>query len=196
LPLAHPAPMKIRWPPPSLGLGTPLNLASASPEARALVGRSWWLVPVLGLATPFLMLVIDHVLFAGVSLQRVRDLGSQPLGFRILVVLYSGVTEELLYRLFLATFVAWLAHMAISRFTRAPTALAQWLGILVAALMFGLAHVGNLPDVAQPVLRAVTVNGAAGLILGWLYWWRGLELAILTHMVAIVVLYIAVPPFL
>jgi len=142
------------------------------------------------------MLVIDHVLFAGVSLQRVRDLGSQPLGFRILVVLYSGVTEELLYRLFLATFVAWLAHMAISRFTRAPTALAQWLGILVAALMFGLAHVGNLPDVAQPVLRAVTVNGAAGLILGWLYWWRGLELAILTHMVAIVVLYIAVPPFL
>lgn len=129
-------------------------------------------------------------------MQRVRDLGSQPLGFRILVVLYSGVTEELLYRLFLATFVAWLAHMAVSRFTTEPRVLAQWLGILVAALMFGLAHVDNLPEVAHPVLRAVTVNGAAGLILGWLYWWRGLEVAILTHMVAIVVLYIAVPLFL
>ena len=142
------------------------------------------------------MLAIDHALFGGASLQRVRDLGAQPIGFRILVVLYSGVTEELLYRLFLATCVAWLAHMAVSRFTREPRALAQWLGILVAALMFGLAHVGNLPHLAHPVLRAVTVNGVAGLILGWLYWWRGLELAILTHMVAIVVLYIAVPIFL
>ncbi len=188
--------MKIRWPPPPLGLGTPLNLAAASPEARATVGRSWWLAPLLGLATPFLMLAIDRLFFAGASLERVRELGSQPLGFRLLVVVYSGVTEELIYRLFLATFVAWLAYLVISRFTREPRALAQWLGILVAALMFGLAHVGNLPDVAHPVLRAVTVNGIAGLILGWLYWWRGLEVAILTHMVAIVVLYIAVPLFL
>lgn len=61
--------------------------------------------------------------------------------------------------------------------------------------MFGLAHVGNLPDVAHPVLRAVSVNGIAGIILGWLYWWRGLEMAILTHMLASVVLYIGVSLF-
>ena len=190
--------MKIAWPPRPLGLGTPLNLATLSPETRTLLGRSWWLIPVLGLATPLLMLGIDQVLFGGASLQRVRDLGSQPLGFRLLVVLYSGVTEELLYRLFLASLVAWLAHVALSGFTRQaePRAFAQWLGILVAAVLFGLAHVGNLPDVANPVLRAVTINGVAGVVLGWLYWWRGLEMAMLTHMVAIVVLYIAIPPFL
>ena len=188
--------MKIRWPPPPLGLGTPLNLASSSPEMRAFFWRSWWLVPVLGLVMPVLMLAIDRVLFGGVSLQRVRDLGSEPLGFRLVVVVYSGVTEELLFRLLLATFVAWLAHPALSRYTMEPKTLAQWIGILVAALLFGLAHAGNLPDIAHPVLRAITVNGVAGLILGWLYWWHGLEMAILTHMVAIVVLYIAVPVFL
>jgi len=188
--------MKIRWPPPPLGLGTPLNLAAVSPQTRAFLGRSWWLVPVLGVATPFLMLAIDQALFGGASLQRVRDLGSQPLWFRTLVVLYSGMTEEFFYRLFIATLVAWLAYKAISSFTREPRTLAQWLGILVAALLFGLAHVGNLPDVAYPILRAITVNGVAGLILGWLYWWRGFEAAVLTHMVAIVVLYMVVPLFL
>lgn len=70
---------------------------------------------MLGLVTPLIMLAIDYVLFGGASLERVRDLGSEPLGFRILVAVYSGITEELLYRLFLATFVAWLITNEIFR---------------------------------------------------------------------------------
>lgn len=188
--------MTIRWPPAPLGLGTPLNLTASSPETRALLGRSWWLVLGFGLVTPMLMLAIDQVLFAGASLQRVRDLGSEPLAFRLLVVVYSGVTEEVIYRLFLATMAAWLAYKAFQGLVAEPKVLAQWVGVLVSALIFGLAHVGNVPDAAHPVLRAVAVNGVAGLILGGLYWWRGLEVAMLTHMVAIVVLYIIVPVFL
>jgi len=188
--------MKIHWPPRPLGLGTPLNLASSSTETQRLLRDSLWLAPALALVTPLLMLAIDQLLFQGVSLQRVRELGSQPLAFRLLVVLYSGISEELIYRLFFATLVAWLAHSLLSRINNNWQAGAQWIGILVAAFLFGLAHVGNLPDVAHPVLRAVAVNGVAGVILGWIYWWRGLELAILTHMLAIVVLYIVVPIFL
>lgn len=188
--------MKLAWPPPPLGLGTPLNLAFPSARTRPLLRRSWWLAPVLGLVTPVLMLTIDHVLFDGVSRQRVRDLGSQPLLFRLVVVVYSGVTEEVIYRLLIATVVGWITYLVLSRLMSEPRTLSQWVGILVAAVLFGLAHVGNLPDVAHPVLRAVTMNGVAGLLLGWLYWWRGLEMAMLTHMVAIAVLYVAVPVFL
>ena len=151
---------------------------------------------MLGLVTPVLMLAIDHVLFEGVSRQRVRDLGAQPLLIRLVVVVYSGVTEEVIYRLLIATAAGWIAYLVLSRLTSEPRTFAQWVGILVAAFLFGLAHVGNLPDVPHPVLRAVAVNGVAGLILGWLYWWRGLEMAIFTHMVAIAVLYVAVPVFL
>ena len=43
--------------------------------------------------------------------------------------------------------------------------------------------------------RAVTINGIAGIVLGAIYWWRGLELAILTHMVAIATVYIVLPLF-
>jgi len=186
----------ILWPPEPLGLGTPLNLASSSAATRSLFRRSWWLILVLGLAIPLLMLTIDQLFFQGVSLERVRDLGSQPLLFRLLVVVYSGVTEEILYRLILATSVGWLSFVSLSRITKDPKTQSQWLGVLVSALLFGLAHVGNLPDVPNPVLRALALNGIAGLVLGWLYWWRGLEMAMLTHMVAIVVLYVAVPPFI
>jgi len=63
----------------------------------------------------------------------------------------------------------------------------------VAAFFFGLAHVGNLPNVAHPIVRAVTLNGILGIALGWIYWQRGLEASILTHMVGIIVLYICVP---
>jgi hypothetical protein len=188
--------MKLRWPPAPLGIGTPLNLALAASSTRALLLRVWWLPLVTGLLVPLLMLLVDQLLFAGASLERVRDLGSQPLPIRLLIVVYSGVTEELIYRLFVATLVAWLAHRALHRLSRHSRPLAQWTGILVAAFFFGLAHVGNLPDVAHPVLRAVTINGMAAIVLGYLYWWRGLEAAILTHMVAITVLYIGVPLFL
>jgi len=188
--------MNIRWPPSPLGLGTPLNLALTSSRTREQFKRSWWLPLGMGLFVPLLMLAIDQVLFGGVSMQRVRELGSQPLPIRLLIVVYSGVTEELIYRLFAATTAAWLAYAILSRFQSHPKSLSQWIGIVIGAVLFGLAHVANLPDVAHPVLRAVTINGVAGLFLGWLYWWHGLESAILTHMAAIVVLYIVIPLFL
>lgn len=187
--------MRILWPPPPLGLGTTLNLAYCSAETRVLL-RHWRQIPFLGLVMPLLMLILDQTFFGGVSLQRVRELGVEPLWFRLLVVVYSGITEEVLFRLFLATVVAWFMYLALTRLNREAKAIAQWSGVLVSAAMFGLAHVGNLPDVVHPVLRAVTINGVAGLVLGWLYWWRGLEMAILTHVAAIGVLYIVLPPFL
>ena len=188
--------MKISWPPAPIGLGTPLNLAYLSSETFAAFKRSWWMIPIAGITTPLLMLAIDHIFFEGSSLQRVLALGSEPLGFRVLVVFYSGITEELFYRLLLSTLIAWLAHLALSSYIRNAKPISQWLGTVIAALIFGLAHVGNLPNVVNPILRAISVNGVAGLIFGWLYWWYGLEMAILTHVLAIVVLYIAIPPFL
>lgn len=188
--------MRIRWPPSSLGLGTPLNLAALSPETRVIAKRSWWWVIVLAILTPALMLGLDQVFFAGSSLERIRVLGAEPIGIRILILLYSAVTEEIVYRLGWATLFAWLAHLVLARRARQAKAISQWIGVVMAAVLFGLAHVGNLPDVAHPVLRAVTVNGVAGVVLGGLYWWRGLEMAILTHLFAIALLYIALPPFL
>jgi Type II CAAX prenyl endopeptidase Rce1-like len=188
--------MRLHWPPTPLGLGTPLNLASQSEVTRTIVVRTWWHAVILGLATPMVMLLIDRVFFAGVSLQRIRILGSQPPATRLVIILFSSVTEELIYRVGIATLFAWLAFLLSRHLVTEARNVSQWVGIIVAAIFFGLSHVGNLPGVPHPILRALILNGVAGIAVGWVYWWRGLELAILAHLIADAVLYFVVPVFL
>jgi len=180
---------KIRWPPSGLGFGTPLNSALATAGTRHLFWRSLWLYLLAGVATAVTMMALDLFFFSGVSQEHVRALGAQPVLVRCLVVLYAPIVEELEFRLVLATLVAWIALLALSGLDRPSPSVAIWLSILVSALLFGLAHVGNLPNVPHPYLRAVTLNGIAGIVLGWLYWRRGLEAAIAAHLAADVFIY-------
>jgi len=163
---------------------------------RAAFFRASWQYLLIGIATALAVLALDQILFAGVSVQRIRTLGAQPFGVRCVIVLYSAVTEELIYRLLIATLIAWLVARGLARVGRPSSSIAVWSGILVAAVLFGLAHVPNLADVPHPYLRAITLNGIAGIVLGWLYWRRGLEAAILAHLVADATLYLGIASFL
>jgi membrane protease YdiL (CAAX protease family) len=179
-----------------LGLATPGNLALLSSERRRGFWRTALAAVAIGAAAALLVLALDQVLFAGSSLQRVRTVGELSFAQRVLIVLFSGITEELVFRLGIATATAALAFLALRRVGSRAAQIAMWLGILVACLVFGLAHVGNLPDVPHPYLRAITLNGVAGLVLGWLYWFRGLEAAILAHLAADASIYLLVASLL
>jgi membrane protease YdiL (CAAX protease family) len=89
-----------------------------------------------------------------------------------------------------------VVFLALRKYTPHAASISIGFGILGACLLFGLAHVGNLPHVPHPYLRAIALNGVAGLVLGWLYWYRGLEAAILAHLGADVALYLGVASFL
>lgn len=107
---------------------------------------------------------------------------------------YGGIVEELMLRLFLMTLLLWI----VARLRRrTPPAWAYWAAILVAALLFGAGH---LPAAAQVwglepvvVVRTLLLNGIAGVAFGWLYWKRGIEMAMLAHFSADIVLHVAVP---
>ncbi|HEV2718582.1 MAG TPA: CPBP family intramembrane glutamic endopeptidase [Thermoanaerobaculia bacterium] len=178
--------MRLRWPPPPLGFGTPLNLA---------LGRRWkpslGMAVAVGLLLPPVILLIDRLLFQGVSMERVRAFVAQPLATRIAIVSYAGIVEELVFRVVISTLVAWLSYLVLKRATPAI-----WIGIAVAAVFFGLAHVANLANVPHPYLRAITLNGIAGVALGWLYWRRGLEWAVLAHLIADATMYLVLPAIL
>jgi membrane protease YdiL (CAAX protease family) len=174
------------WPPPPLGFGTPLNLALGRGWKRSLA-----LAVAAGVVLPPLILLLDRLLFAGVSIERVRAFVAQPLATRIAIVAYAGIAEELVFRVVASTFVAWIVYLVTKRQTAAI-----WTGILVAALLFGLAHVANLANVPHPYLRAITLNGIAGIALGWLYWRRGLEWAVLAHLIADATMYLLLPAIL
>lgn len=187
---------RLRWPIRGLGLGTPANLALFSPVGRAQLKRLWPLYLLIGMMTALAMLGGDQLFFAGESLQRVKAVSALPFGRRILIVLASSVAEEVVYRLGVATLVASIAFVPLRRLTPHAATIAMWLGILVASLLFGLAHVGNAPSVAHPYVRAIALNGVAGVVLGWLYWHRGMEACVLAHLGADVVIYLGIASIL
>ena len=187
---------KLRWPPRGLGLGTPLNSALAAAEGRARFVRSAWLYVLAGIALAGAMVVLDLVLFTGVSRQRIRTMGALPLLTRSEIILFSAIAEEIVYRLGVSTLVAWVAARALSRLGPRANPAAIWIGIGIAAVLFGLAHVANVPGAPHPFLRAFALNGLAGIVLGWLYWHRGLESAMVAHLAADATIYLALASLL
>lgn len=112
-------------------------------------------------------------------------------------VLYGGVVEEVLLRLGLMTLILWLLTKGSGTknekdgpaATRHAISDSQaWVAITLSSLLFALGH---LPATAQMmglsvpiVIRALLLNGIAGLGFGWLYWKKGLLYAMLGHMMA------------
>lgn len=112
-----------------------------------------------------------------------------PLWKRLLAgVLYGGLTEELLMRLFLLPLLVWFAGRWWKQADGMPAPGAFRAAIGLVALLFALAHLpataAVVPLTPMLVLRALVLNGLAGVVFGFLYWRRGLEAAMLGHMAA------------
>jgi membrane protease YdiL (CAAX protease family) len=111
-------------------------------------------------------------------------------------VLYGGVTEELLLRWGLMTALVWLAWRFMQGRRGTPRAVYIWLAIVISALLFGAGHlpaaamlVGELTG--DLVLFVVGVNAAFGVLFGYLFWRYGLEAAMIAHLTAHVVSFVA-----
>jgi hypothetical protein len=116
-----------------------------------------------------------------------------PLWKRLLAgVVYGGITEELLMRLFLMSLVAWLLGKRWRTADGLPTAGAFRTAIFLVAILFGLGHLpataAITPLTSLMVTRALVLNGIAGLAFGHLYWRHGLEAAMAGHVGAHLVL--------
>ena len=103
--------------------------------------------------------------------------------------LYGGLTEEILTRFGIMTFVVWL----LFEITKKKENWMYWVGISVAALLFAAGH---LPIAFQSlgtpslgvILYIIIGNSLGGIIFGWLYWKKGLETAMLAHIMTHVVM--------
>jgi hypothetical protein len=70
---------------------------------------------------------------------------SMKLWKRLLASFYGGITEELLTRLFVMTTLVWLIWKLAFKSYIKPPAIAFWIAIMLAAILFG---VGHLPAAA------------------------------------------------
>lgn len=153
------------------------------------------LLPALAwaLGTGATLVLVDVLLFARSLPVEFHPMLHIALWKRLLAgVVYGGVTEELLTRLFLVSLLGW----GLGRFWKAPSGLPEagafWAAIVFAALLFGVLHLPMTAAIAplSPilVLRALLLNGIAGIIFGFLFWRYGLEAAMVAHASAHLVL--------
>lgn len=184
-----------------LKLGQPLGLDT--PFARAFVygkefpipsksGLSFALISGIGGGAIVLALVFLFQPFLPQTTQAATL--EIALWKRILASFYGGITEELLLRLFVMTSIAWLLWKLGLKAGEKPSGWAFGGAIVLAALLFGVAH---LPAAAAiwtltpiVVVRTLLLNSLVGITFGFLYWQWGLEYAMLSHFCADIVLHV------
>ena len=100
-------------------------------------------------------------------------------------VLYGGVIEEVMLRLFFMTLVAFALWKLFAKQEEKPTTAILVIANVVAALLFAAAHlpatvlmIGTSPLV---IARCFLLNGGFGLLFGALYRRYGLRYAMLAH---------------
>lgn len=164
---------------------TPLRSQFAPGVAGGLVG---------GICIVLISLLSKPFLSAG-AIDRIGSFSKLvPLPTR---VLYGGLTEELLLRWGFMTLVVWAMWRVLKKGQNVPTRAHFVFGILLSSLVFGAGHLPVaftlLPDAftLPLVLFVIFANSTFGVIAGYLYWKKGLESAMIAHIVGHLVLALA-----
>ena len=134
-----------------------------------------------------LVLILADILFFGKFSQVIMDsYAAKPtIPYMLAAVLYGGVIEEVMLRLFMMSLVAFIFHKIFGRGSEKPT-----VGILIAANVAAaiLFAAGHLPTTAATMgitpmilFRCFLLNGGFGLAFGWLYRKYGLRYSMIAH---------------
>jgi hypothetical protein len=148
---------------PTLGLAAVTGLILAV----AIYALDWALLPFTGLGSN--SLVVEAV----------------PPARLVMGLLYGGITEELLLRWGFLSLLAWLGWRVFQGGKNPPSRAILWGATLMAAVVFGIAHLPAMAAVTvltpMVVLRTVFLNTLGGMVFGWLFWRYNLETAMVSH---------------
>ncbi len=187
----------------NIGLGLPILEAKLRGEAVGDKLRAILPISILtGVLVSILIIGLDATIFSpalraelGAKAAALNLRGAQPAAWKgLLASFYGGIDEEVLLRLFLMTLLAWLGKFLSKDSAGHPTGKVFWVTNILAAVLFGLAHLPAtatmVPLTPLVVARAVVLNGLGGVMFGYLYWKRGLEAAMISHFSADIVLHV------
>lgn len=132
-------------------------------------------------------LILPDLLFFGPRCQVIMDsYAVKPtLTYIVAAVLYGGVIEEVMLRLFMMSLVAFLLHKIFNRKSERPSTAILVAANIVSALLFAAGHLpattmlmGLTPMI---IFRCFLLNGGFGLLFGFLYRKYGLRYAMIAH---------------
>jgi len=186
-----------------IGLGLPILEARLRGESVADKVRAILPVSIIVGAVASLLIIGLELAFFQPAL--VRELGDsadalnlqtgQPAAWKgFLASFYGGIVEEVLLRLFVMSLFAWIGSFISKTTEGKPSSAVFWIANILAAVLFGLGHLPAtatiLPLTPLVIMRAIVLNGLAGVGFGYLYWKRGLESAMIAHFSADIVLHV------
>jgi hypothetical protein len=186
----------------SIGLGLPLIEKWLSGE-RIGEDLRRILLPSIGLGVILALLIIalEVVIFQPALAAQIGPnaltgaTAAKPGPFKgFLASFYGGIDEEILLRLCVMSFLAWLGRFFSKTPDGKPTLTVLWIANVLAAVLFGLGHLPAtavlVPLTPLIVARAIALNGLIGVGFGYLYFKHGLESAMISHFSADIVLHV------
>ncbi|MDR3086164.1 MAG: CPBP family intramembrane metalloprotease [Christensenellaceae bacterium] len=180
-----------------LGLGLPIIEGALRGEPSLKRLKSILPISVGCGALGFALTVLLSLPFWDLTLSLLKIESALPPWKGLLASFYGGIVEESMFRLFLLSLFIWITTKIKRAEDGSPTKLGVWISIVVVGILFGLGHLGITSDLTaiegSVVLRAVLLNGSLSLFLGWLYWRKGLESAIIAHFTADIFLHVLAP---
>ncbi len=95
-------------------------------------------------------------------------------------IFYGGITEEILLRYGFMTVLVWL-FLKVKK-----SGISYWTAIIFSSLVFGVGHLPIVYSTVESVdnlliLYIIFGNTIGGIAYGWLYWKKGLESAMIAH---------------
>ncbi len=110
----------------------------------------------------------------------------------------AGITEEIMFRLGLMSLT--IAVIQYFKKETKPSTSVVWVGIIITAICFGLVHLPlskNFSNLTLVTVSATMIgNLITGSFFGWVYWKRGLLVAIVAHIVWDLVFHVVGSPYL
>lgn len=136
-------------------------------------------------------LLIFDISFFTSALQPIYSSISLTLLQPLLASFYGGINEEVLMRLFLLPLCVFILSKALK------TELYHWMiwaSIVITAFIFGILHLPAMLQTMSPspfaILRIIILNSIGGIVFGWLFWKKGIEIAMVAHFTADIIIHV------
>lgn len=149
-------------------------------------GRSVVISALAGLLVGVAMMALELLWFANVSDVIKESYKVLPtISNAIASLIYGGIIEELMIRLFLMSLLALVIWRIFFKGSESVPTKALVIANVVSAILFAAGHlpstvisIGITPAI---LIRCFLLNGGAGLVFGYLYRKRGIQYAMIAH---------------
>lgn len=156
---------------------------------------------LIAFAVAFIIVGSDKLIFQNLIPQIAQNPPSTSVKAVIGGVVYGGIVEEVLLRLFLMSLTVWILSKIAARNKTTIPAWIYVVSILLTSVIFGIGHLpfassifGELTPVV--LTRIILLNSIGGIGFGYLYWKKGLEYSITAHMLAHIFMQLVFIPLL